>query len=65
MPNLELKVPKNLFCQTPENAHEVLVTISKYQNHPSIKKNFQKCNFSFYLKTLSFNDVRKGVKSLD
>ena len=37
LPNLALKVPKNLLCQTLENGHEILAATYKYQNHPSIK----------------------------
>ena len=47
VPNLALKVPINLLCQTPENSDEILAAIYKYQNHPSIKTILEKCNFSF------------------
>ena len=65
MPNTDLKVPKNLLCQTPKNGDEFLVAISKYHNHPSIKTIFEKCNFSFSLKTVSLTDIEKEMKSLN
>ena len=65
VPNLELTVPNNLICQTPENGDEVLAAISKYQNHSSIKTILEKCNFSFSFKTSSLTDVEKEMKSLD
>ena len=37
VPNLDLKVPNNLLCKTPENVDEVLAAISKHQKHLSIK----------------------------
>ena len=37
VPNLNLKVPSTLLCQTSENGDEVLAALYKYQNHPSIK----------------------------
>ena len=37
VPNLDIKVPTNLFHQTPGNGDEVSAAISKRQNHPSIK----------------------------
>ena len=37
VPNLDLKVPTNLFRQTPGNGDKVSAAISKRQNHPSIK----------------------------
>ena len=49
-PNLDLKVPKNLLCQIPENDDKVLAAICKYQNHPSIRNILEKCNFSSSLK---------------
>ena len=48
--NLDLKVPSNLLCQTPENGDEILAAIYKYQNHPSIKTILEKSNFSFFSK---------------
>ena len=65
VPNLDLKVPNNLICQTPKNHDEVLAAISKYQNHPSIKTILEKYNFSFPFKTVSLSDVEKKMKSLD
>ena len=65
MPNLDLKLPNNLFCQTPENGDEVLAAISKYQNHPRIKAILEKSNFSFSLKTVSLTDIEKEIKSFN
>ena len=65
VPNLDLKVPSNLLCQTPENGDEILAAIYKYQNHPSIKTILEKCNFSFSFKTVSLTDVEKEMKSLN
>ena len=65
VPNLNLKVPSNLLCQTPENGHEVLAAIYKYQNHPSIKTILEKCNFSFSFKTVSLTNIEKEMKSLN
>ena len=65
MPNLDLKVPSKLLCQTPENGDEVLAAIYKYQNHPSIKTILEKCNFSFSFKTVSLTDIEKEMKSLN
>ena len=65
VPNLALKVPSNLLCQTPENGDEILAAIYKYQNHPSIKTILKKCNFSFSFKTVSFTDIEKEMKSLN
>ena len=65
MPNLALKVPSNLLCQTPENGDEILAAIYKYQNHPSIKTILEKCNFSFSFKTVSLTDIEKEMKSLN
>ena len=38
---------------------------NKYQNHQSIKTILEKCNFSFFLKTVSLTDVEKKMKSLN
>ena len=65
VPNSDLKVPSKLLCQTPENGGEVLTTICKYQNHPSIKTILKKCNFSFSFKTVSITDIKKEMKSLN
>ena len=65
MPNLDLKVPSELLCQTPENGDEILAAIYKYQNHPSIKAILEKCNFSFSFKTVSLADIEKEMKSLN
>ena len=65
MPNLDLKVPSELLCQTPENGNEILAAIYKYQNHPSIKTILEKCNFSFSFKTVSLTDIEKEMKSLN
>ena len=62
---LDLKVPSNLLCQTPENGDEILAAIYKYQNHPSIKTILEKCNFSFSFKTVSLTDIEKEMKSLN
>ena len=40
--NLDLKVPRKILCQTPENGDEVLAAIYKHQNHPSIKTILEK-----------------------
>ena len=64
MPNLDLKVPDSLLCQTPENSDAVLVALSKYQNHSSINTIFKKCNFSFSFKTVSLTDIKKKMQSL-
>ena len=64
MPNLDLKVPSTLLCQTPENGDEVLAAIYKYQNHPSIKTIFEKCNFNFTFKTVSLTNIEKEIKNL-
>ena len=64
VPNSDLKVHSKLLCQTPENG-EVLTTICKYQNHPSIKTILKKCNFSFSFKTVSVTDIKKEMKSLN
>ena len=63
VPNLDLKVANNLFCETPENGDEVLTAISKYQNHRSIKTIPEKCTFSFSFKTVSLTDIEKKMKS--
>ena len=60
MPDLDLKVPGKLLCQTKENGDGVLTAIYKYQNHPTIKKILEKCNFSF-----SFTGIAKEMKSLN
>ena len=60
MPNLELKVPNNVLCQTTENGDEVLPATSKYQNYPSIKT-----ILCFSFKTVSLTNVEKEMKSLD
>ena len=65
MSNLDLKVPSNLLCQTPENGDEILAATYKYQNHPSIKTILEKCNFSFSFKTVSLTDIEKEMKSLN
>ena len=65
VPNLDLKVPSKLLCQTPENGDEVLAAIYEYQNHPSIKTILEKCNFSFSFKTMSLTDIGKEMKSLN
>ena len=62
MPNLDLKLPSNLLCQTPENGEEILAAIYKYQNHPSIKTILEKWNFSFSFKTLSLTHIQKETK---
>ena len=63
MPNLALKVPRKLLCQTSGNDCEILATVYKYQNHPSIKSILEKLNFSFSLKTRSIPDIEKEMKS--
>ena len=65
VPNLDLKVPINLLCQTPENGDGILAAIYKYQNHTSIKTILEKCNFSFSFKTVSLTDIEKKMKSLN
>ena len=65
VPNLDLKVPSKLLCQTPENGDEVLAAIYKYQNHKSIKTILEKCNFSFSFKAVSLTDIEKEMKSLN
>ena len=65
VPNLNLKVRSKLLCQAPENGDEVLAAICKYQNHPSIKTIFEKCNFSFSFKTVSLTDIEKEMTSLN
>ena len=64
MPNLDLKVPSTLLCQT-QNSDEILAGICKIQKHPSIKTIFEKCNFSFSFKTVSLTDIEKEMKSLN
>ena len=65
MPNLDLKVPSILLCQTPENGDEILAATYKYQNHPSIKTILEKWNFSFSFKTVSLTDIEKEIKILN
>ena len=65
VPNLDLKVPNKLLCQTSENSDGILAAIFKYQHHPSIKTILQKCNFSFSFKTVSLTDIEKETKSLN
>ena len=65
VPNVDLKVPSNLLCQTPEHGNEVLAAIYKYQSHPNIKTILEKCNFSFSFKTVSLTDIEKEMKSLN
>ena len=65
LPNLDLKVPSNLLCQTPGNGDEVLAAIYEYQNHPSIKTILENCNFGFSFKTVSLTDIKKEMKSLN
>ena len=65
VPNLDCKVPNNLLYQSLENGDKFLAAISKYQNHPSIRRIFKKCNFIFSFKTVSLTDVEKEMKSLD
>ena len=64
VPQLDLKVPSNLLCQTSEKG-DVLAAVYKYQNHPSIKTILKKCNFIFSFKTVSLNDIKKEMKSLN
>ena len=65
MLNLDLKIPNNLLCQTLENGDDVLASISKYQNHLSIKI-LKKRNFIFLKKKeCLLLYVRKEIKSLD
>ena len=63
MPDLDVKVPSKLLCQTPENGNGILAAICKYQNHPSIKAILEKCNFSF--KAVFLTDIEKEMKSLN
>ena len=65
VPNLALKIPSKLLCQTPENGDEILAAIYKYQNHPSIKTILVKCNFSFSFKTVSLTDIKIKIKRLN
>ena len=65
VPNLALKIPSNLLCQTPENIDEILAAIYKHQNHPSIKTIFVNCNFCFSFKTVSLTDIEKELKRLN
>ena len=65
VPNLALKVPSNLLCQTLKNGDEILVAIYKYQNHSSVKTILEKCNFSFSFKTVSLTDIEKEMKNLN
>ena len=65
VPNLALKIPSNLLCQTPKNGDKTLAAIYKYQNHPRIKTILEKCNFSFSFKTVSLTDIEKEMKSLN
>ena len=62
VPNLALKIPSNLICQTPENGDEILAAMYKYQNHPSIKTILVKCNFSFSFKTVSLTYIEREIK---
>ena len=61
---LDLKVPSNFLCQTPENGDEILAAVHKYQNHPSVKIILEECCFSFFFKTESLTDIEKKMKSL-
>ena len=65
VPNLDLKLPSNLLCQTPIKGGEVLAAIYKYENHPSIKTILEKCDFSFSFKTVSLTDIENEMKSLN
>ena len=65
MPDLDLKVPSKLLCQTPENGDEILTAICKYQSHPSIKTILEKCNFSFSFQAVFLTDIEKEMKSLN
>ena len=60
---LDLKVPSNLLCETPENRDKILAAMCKYQTHPSIKTILEICNFSFSFKTVSLTDIEKEMKS--
>ena len=60
VPNLDLKLPSKLLCQTPENGDEVLASIYKCQNYPSIKK----CNFSLSFKSVFLTDIEKEIKEM-
>ena len=64
VPNLDLKLPSKLLCQTPENGDEVLASIYKYQNYSSIKIILEKCNFSFSFKTVFLTDMEKKMKEM-
>ena len=50
VPNLDLKVPRKLLSQAPENSDEVLAAIYKYQNHPSMKTILENATSTFYSK---------------
>ena len=63
VPNLALKVPRKLLCQTSGNDCEILATVYKYQNHPSIKSILEKLNFSSSLKAVLIADIEKEMKS--
>ena len=65
MPNLDLKVPSSLLCQTPEKGDNILAAICKDQNHPSIKTTLEKCSCSFSFKTVSLTDIEKKMKNLN
>ena len=65
MPDLDVKVPSKLLCQTPENGNGILAAICKYQNHPIIKAILEKCNFSFSFKAVFLTDIEKEIKSLN
>ena len=65
MPDLDLKVPSKLLCQTPENGDEILTAICKYQSHPSIKTILEKCNFSFSFQAVFLTDIEKEMKGLN
>ena len=65
VPNLALKIPSNLLCQTQENGDEILALLYKYQNHPSIKTILVKYNLRFSIKTVSLTDIEKGIKRLN
>ena len=57
VPNLALKVPSNLLCETSGNGDDILAAIYKYQNSPSIKTIFEKFSFSFSFKTVPLTDI--------
>ena len=65
MPDLDVKVPSKLLCQTSENGNGILAAICKCQNHPSIKAILEKCNFSFSFKAVFLTDIEKEMKSLN